>query len=300
MPEPQPFLRWAGGKRQLLPVIHASLPKDFSPTEHRFFEPFLGGGAMMFSLHNLFGNPPSQGRIIVNDINPDLVNVYLTLKNDCESLVMLLRELSQKKSEKSYYKIRSWAPQLPVERAARMIYLNRTCFNGLYRVNRSGDFNVPWGKLKNPKICDAELLHAVSEWLRTVEIRNSGFAASVEDAREGDLVYLDPPYLPLSPTSKFSRYSVDDFLALDHYALAGVIQGLSARGVRVVLSNSNTPLTVAIYRSVVNLRKLNVTRSISAKTSSRGTVEEVLGLNYPVRDCREPKVISGLLRVTES
>lgn len=299
MSEPKPFLRWAGGKRQLLPIIHASLPKDFSIQENRFFEPFLGGGAMMFSLCGLFGVPSSSGQIIVNDVNPDLTNVYETLKNDCETLILLLRELASKNSKDFFYSIRASAPDTPAERAARMIYLNRTCFNGLYRVNKAGEFNVPWGKLRNPKICDDQLLRDVSIWLKKVQIRNGGFAAAVEDSREGDVVYLDPPYLPLSLTSKFSRYAVDDFLTLDHYALAGVIRGLSDKGVRVILSNSNTPLTRAIYGSEINLRILNVTRSISAKSSSRGSVEEVLGLTYPVKDCRNPKLVYSLPRITE-
>ncbi len=299
MPEPKPFLRWAGGKRQLLPIIHASLPKDFSIQENRFFEPFLGGGAMMFSLSGLFGVPSSSGQIIVNDVNPDLTNVYETLKSDCETLILLLRELASKNSEDFFYSVRGSVPDTPAERAARMIYLNRTCFNGLYRVNRAGEFNVPWGKLSNPKICDDQLLRDVSIWLKKVQIRNGGFAAAVEDSREGDVVYLDPPYLPLSLTSKFSRYAVDDFLTLDHYALAGVIRGLSNKGVRVILSNSNTPLTRAIYGSEINLRTLNVTRSISAKSSSRGSVEEVLGLTYPVKDCRNPRLVYSLPRITE-
>jgi DNA adenine methylase len=300
MSEPKPFLRWAGGKRQLLPIIHASLPKDFSIQENRFFEPFLGGGAMMFSLCGLFGFPSSSGQIIVNDVNPDLTNVYETLKSDCETLILLLREHASKNSEDFFYSIRGSVPDSPVERAARMIYLNRTCFNGLYRVNRAGEFNVPWGKLRNPKICDDQLLRDVSNWLKKVQIRNGGFAAAVEDSREGDVVYFDPPYLPLSPTSKFSRYAIDDFLTLDHYALAGVIHGLAERGVHVILSNSNTQLTRTIYAPEINLRKLNVTRTISAKTSSRGSVEEVLGLTFPVKNCRNPKLIYGLERITES
>jgi DNA adenine methylase len=300
MLEPKPFLRWAGGKRQLVPTIHASLPKDFSLKDNRFFEPFLGGGAMMFSLHNLFGVPRSPGQIIVNDVNPDLTNVYLTLKNNCEDLIDILRELASKNSEEFFYSIRSSVPTSPEEQAARLIYLNRTCFNGLYRVNKSGEFNVPWGKLKNPKICDEHLLRGVSDWLAKVQIRNGGFAAAVEDSREGDVVYLDPPYIPLSLTSKFSRYAIDDFLSLDHYALAGVIRGLTEKGVRVILSNSNTPLTRSIYCPEITLRKVDVTRTISAKTSSRGSVEEVLGLTYPVKYCRNPKRIYRLPRVTES
>jgi DNA adenine methylase len=171
-------------------------------------------------------------------------------------------------------------PKTDLDRAVRFIYLNKTCFNGLWRVNSSGEFNVPYGKITKPVICDDDLLRASSTRLQGAQIRLGSYVSAVNDARAGDVIYLDPPYLPLSPSASFSKYAKDDFGKLDHYALAGVIRGLSERGVYVMMSNSDTPLTRQIFGGLLELRSLDVTRSISAASASRTKVGEVLGINY--------------------
>ncbi len=296
--KPEPFLRWAGGKRQLLPILHAALPRDLDPAKVRFFEPFVGGGAVMFSLSEILTMPPTgRGRVVINDINAELVSTYMALRDNNAEVIAKLKRLRNNLSEADYYKMRASTPTSNVDRAVRLIYLNRTGFNGLYRVNASGDFNVPWGKLKNPTVCNEHLLSAVGDWLKHVEIRHGSFSSAVEDAKAGDVVYFDPPYIPLSLTSAFSKYSKDDFRELDQYALAGVIRGLIERGVRVVLSNSFTPTTLKIFGPVINLRVLDVTRTIAAKRESRGTVQEVIGISYRESDCADPALVQGLSRV---
>lgn len=298
MATPAPFLRWAGGKRKSLRLIHAALHKDFVLSEHRFYEPFVGGGAVMFSLSQF--ELRSFGRrqpIVINDVNEDLVATYRALRDEPEAVIRGLKKLESRTSENDYYRIRGKTPATSIDRAIRLIYLNRTGFNGLYRVNSSGEFNVPWGKLTNPMVCNEPLLRAVSQWMSRVEIRQGPFSSSVADAQSGDVVYFDPPYIPLSPTSSFSKYARDDFLELDQYALAGVIRGLTSRGVHVVLSNSFTDQTLAIFGDVLNLYVVGVSRSISAQASSRGKVLEVLGTNYELRDCSDPELVDQLRKV---
>ncbi len=297
MTNPAPFLRWAGGKRKLLPILHAAIPPGFDLRFNRFFEPFVGGGAVMFSLSDVLQSPLSgRGRIVINDINVDLVETYTALRDYNSEVVEGLAALSSDVAEKDYYSMRGMSPESIVEKAIRLIYLNRTGFNGLYRVNSSGGFNVPWGKLKNPTVCNEPLLKAVGGWLQHVEIRSGSFISAVSDAEAGDLVYFDPPYIPLNTTSSFSKYAKDDFRITDQYALAEVIEGLSRRGVRVILSNSYTSESVKIFGPVLELRVVNVSRSIAAKSSSRGVVQEVIGLNYSIEDCSDPRSIGALPR----
>ena len=295
MTNPGPFLRWAGGKRKLLPILHAAIPPNIDLDSNRFFEPFVGGGAVMFSLSDVLKAPPSgRGRIVINDINTDLVETYTALRDHNVDVVEGLAALSNKLSENDYYSMRAISPESIVEKAIRLIYLNRTGFNGLYRVNSSGGFNVPWGKLKNPTVCNEPLLKSVGDWLQHVEIRSGSFISAVSDAEAGDLVYFDPPYIPLNATSSFSKYAKDDFRLTDQYALAEVIEELSQRGVRVILSNSHTSESVKIFGSVLELRVVDVSRSIAAKSSSRGVVQEVIGLNFSVEDCSDPRSIGAL------
>ena len=304
MNQPEPFLRWAGGKRQLLPVLHAALPKEFALGSERFFEPFIGGGALMFSLSEIFEfdyeNKSRSAPMVINDVNMDLVATYKVMRDCIDELVDGLDDLVDRNTSDDYYAIRAQEPTTDLERAIRLIFLNRTGFNGLYRVNSKGKFNVPWGKLKSPTICNEPLLRANSKWLQNVDIRSGSFASACEDAVEGDLVYFDPPYIPISRTSSFSKYSKDDFQILDQFALAGVVEGLVKRGVRVMLSNSFTEDTVDIFSNVLDLRILDVTRSISAKVSSRGPVQEVIGISYEAKDCDNSALIKRLPRVTES
>lgn len=280
--KPAPFLRWAGGKRRLLPIIIPSLPPAFDPTKNRFFEPFVGGGAVMFELGNPAGSLYIPGnKLIINDVNPDLIATYTVLRDDVESLIARLRRMASKTSKNDFEVVKRKQPNTELDRAARFVYLNKTCFNGLWRVNSKGDFNVPYGKVAQPVICDAALLRACSARLQGAQIRLGTYVAAVNDARAGDVVYLDPPYLPISPSASFSKYAKDDFGKLDHYALAGVIRGLSERGVYVMMSNSDAPLTRQVFGGLLELRALDVTRSISAGSASRTKVGEVIGINYP-------------------
>jgi DNA adenine methylase len=278
---PTPFLRWAGGKRRLAETIVESFPKSFDPAKNRFFEPFVGGGALTLYL----GNPQISNylpgkNLFINDINPDLVRTYKVIRDDVDGLILKLKQLSQNLTRDEFERVRLLRPISDLDTAARFIYLNKTCFNGLWRVNSKGEFNVPWGKLKNPLIYDEVNLRAVSKRFLKSTITHLGYAAALGPATKGDLVYLDPPYIPLNPTSSFSKYAKEDFGILDQYALAGVIDGLSARGVHVILSNSDTPLTRQIFGQSLTLHQISVNRSISANASSRTPVNELIGVNF--------------------
>src|SRR6185436_13653256 len=201
----QPFLKWAGGKRQLLPLIRQFIPRRYN----RYFEPFVGGGAL------LFDQKPSEAYI--NDVNPELVNCYLVIRDLCTDL---LEDLKKHKNTKDYfYKIREldrtneFKKLSPVERASRIIYLNKTCYNGLFRVNKSGQFNSPFGAYKNPNIVNAKVIKAINHYLNhnSVEITNVDFSRAVENAQRRDFVYLDPPYDPISDTASFTGYSLNQF-----------------------------------------------------------------------------------------
>lgn len=270
-----PFLRWAGGKRVLAPQIIAAMPSDFDPAKHRFFEPFVGGGAVMLALDGVV--PGKQ--LVINDMNPDLVCTYRSIQTDLPALLTTLRRFAKDTSQSGYEAMRARQAKSSVECAARFIYLNKLCFNGLWRVNSKGDFNVPYGHLKNPNVVDEPLLTAISVRLQKASIRHGSYATALADAKDGDVVYFDPPYVPLNAAS-FSKYAKDDFGTLDQYGLAGVIRGLDARGVRVILSNSDTPLTRVIFGGLLELRQLSVARSIAASGSSRQPVNEVMGFNY--------------------
>lgn len=293
---PQPFLRWAGGKRKLVESLIRSFPSSFANSKNDFYEPFVGGGALMLALGNK--NLPvfvSGKRLLINDSNPDLVTTYITIRDEVEPLVKKLEILARDVSKKAFLRIRADQPRDDVSRAARFIYLNKTCFNGLWRVNSKGEFNVPWGKLKNPRILDSENLWAVHARLQGARISKGPYQSALESSRKGDLVYLDPPYIPLSASSSFSKYAKEDFGILDQYALAGVIDGLTARGVSVILSNSDTPLTRKIFGDSLALHQIAVQRTISAKASSRKPVNEIIGTNFPTTSSshlRNLKIVS--------
>lgn len=280
---PKPFLRWAGGKRRLIPLILEFFPFTFSGLSNHFYEPFLGGGALSLHLGNrdLKNHVPGKN-LVLNDINPDLVTTYIVVRDNVEELITSLSIISKDVSKSQFEKIRAWTPKTDLERAVRFIYLNKTCFNGLWRVNSRGEFNVPWGKLRNPRIFEENDLRIVSQRLKGSTIRNSSFTSCVEDSHKGDLVYFDPPYIPLSSSSSFSKYAKDDFGIMDHFALAGVIEGLTSRGVKVILSNSDTAITREIYGNLLDLRQISVQRNISASSKSRISVKEIIGVNFPV------------------
>jgi DNA adenine methylase len=285
---PSPFLRWAGGKRRLTDLLLESFPKTFDPKKSNFFEPFVGGGALMIRLGDISSPVYVDGKhLFINDINPDLILTYNAIQKTPTKLMKELDRIAVKKNEVEYYRIREWNPSGNIQRAARFIYLNKTCFNGLWRVNSSGEFNVPFGKLKNPLIYDRSNILSISNRLKGATITNLPFANAVDYAKEGDLVYFDPPYIPLNVSSSFAQYAKEGFGLMDQYALAGVIEGLSNRGVNVILSNSDTKETREIFGPILSLHQISAPRSISAKASSRGDVKEVIGLNFKINNKSE-------------
>ena len=278
---PKPFLRWAGGKRRLTNTLIETFPKEFDPLKHRFFEPFIGGGALSFAV----GDPNSEkyvsgDMLTINDMNPELINTYKVVRDSVDELINELKILSKKVNSKNYYAIRGTIPRGRISRAARFIYLNKTCYNGLWRVNSKGEFNVPFDKSSSANLFDEEVLKACSSRLKGAHITHLSFQESVSKAKKGDLVYFDPPYLPLSATASFSAYSKEGFTEEDHQNLATTIDKLSQKGVFVLMSNSDTPLTRKIFREHLILRRLLMRRTMSATGHSRHSVYEILGMNY--------------------
>lgn len=280
---PLPFLKWAGGKRKLANLIMESFPNSFDSKNNHYFEPFIGGGALMFALGNVESKHFIEGRRIhINDMNPDLINAYRVIRDDVNALIRALKYFENKNDSESFYKVRSTSFSSPTKQAARFIYLNKTCFNGLWRVNSQGNFNVPFGHYKNPKILDEHNLRLCSERLKNAKITLGSFQKAVEKAKAGDLVYFDPPYIPLTKTAAFSQYAKEDFNLDDQTALRDTISQLTKRGVLVILSNSDTPQTREIFGKSLNLRQILVARTISAKALSRKPVHEVLGTNFTI------------------
>ncbi len=256
--KPRPFVKWAGGKRQLIKFLRDHVPKTFN----RYIEPFVGGGALLFEL--------LPKTAIINDINQELINAYLVIKDHVEELIESLKR--HKNSADYYYKMRSTDPKSlnAIERASRFIYLNKTAYNGLYRENLKGEFNVPFGRYKNPKILDEENLRAVSKYLNSanVEIHNLDYKQVCSKAQKGDFVYLDPPYYPLSKTSSFTQYCRYGFTERDQVELAEVFRELDRRGCYLVLSNSNTDFIKRLYRGY-NIIEVSARRSINSKGDGR-------------------------------
>ena len=237
----KPILKWAGGKTQMLGELLPRVPKTYG----RYIEPFFGGGALFFSL--------KPENAIIADSNPELINMYLQVANHVDEVIECLRKY--KNTSEMFYEIRSldWRSLPKAEAAARTIYLNKTCFNGLYRVNRSGQFNTPFGKYKNPKICDADALRLASKALQKAEILCGDYILVLEHyAQPGDFVFLDPPYLPISENSDFKRYTKEQFYEDDHIDLAKMIETLHKRGCYIILTNSNHPLVHKLSPSFIN------------------------------------------------
>jgi DNA adenine methylase len=261
----KPLLKWAGGKRQLLDAIRRRLPDEIDT----YYEPFVGGGAVFFSL-------VAEGRFrkaVLSDQNAELIETYQAVRDDVNSVIRELRKFPH--SEEAYYHIRSIEPRTAARRAARMIYLNRTGYNGLYRVNRSGKFNVPYGRYVRPNICDEDRLLAVSRALRGVKLCVADFEVAVRGAKKGDVVYFDPPYVPVSSTARFAEYHHTQFGDEEHERLADRFGALWERGVSVVLSNSDTPRTRALYSSYV-FEVVSARRSINSAPGGRGATNELL------------------------
>lgn len=274
-PLARPFLKWAGGKRQLLPdILKYAPPKS---KIKRYYEPFVGAGALLFELQ--------PKRATINDSNSDLINCYRIIKDNVEEL---FEELSHHKNEKDYfYSIREldrtpkYTKLSNVEKASRIIYLNKTCYNGLFRVNSQGQFNTPFGKYKDPKILDETVLKAVNKYLNNsdVTILNTDFENAVSNAKKGDFVYFDPPYDPLSDTSSFTGYDINGFDKGEQKRLKDTFDDLSQKGIKCMLSNSKTPFITKLYEEY-EIISVSATRSINSKASKRGQIEEVLVLNY--------------------
>jgi DNA adenine methylase len=266
MPAPRPFLKWAGGKTRLLPELRARVPKHF--TTYR--EPFLGGGALFFELHPM--------RAVLSDWNAELVTTYCAVRDRLDGVIFHLGRFSRLHCAELYDHVRAEKvdPPDPAYTAARMIYLNKTCFNGLYRVNSDGVFNAPMGKFKTPPtICDAENLRACSEALRYVEIHHWDFQYALRRAERGDFVYCDPPYLPSSATADFTSYTADGFALEDHEALAWSADRSKLRGARVLISSAGNPQSRQVYRDF-DIQRVTCSRAINSKSSGRGAVDEFL------------------------
>src|SRR5258706_9934815 len=263
----RPILKWAGGKRSLVPQILGRLPDEIET----YYEPFVGGAAVFLAL----AEQRRFRRAVITDRNPELINLYRVVRDRVGELVTALEKLARKTSEQDYYRIRSLTPKAAVEKAARLVYLNRTGYNGLYRVNSSGGFNVPYGRYKAPRICDAPRLSAASAMLQDVEIEQADFEQMCRLAKPGDAVYLDPPYLPVSKTSSFSAYHSESFGMAEHERLASVFCDLAARGVSALLLYSVTEDTKRLYARF-RPRKVAVRRPINSIASKRGAVSEIL------------------------
>lgn len=271
----RPFLKWAGGKGQLLAELHAQLSRV--DKFNHYHEPFVGGGAFFFSLYSQGMLKKKQAHL--SDANPNLIETYTAVRDAPDELIRLLRGHAGKHSEEHYYRVREEVPGKAVARAARVVYLNRTCYNGLYRENSSGQFNVPMGRYKNPTICDAPNLMAVSEALHSATLKVAHFREVVASAKRGDFVYFDPPYWPVSSTSSFTSYAKDRFGPAEQEELAEVFQKLTKKGVHALLSNSDVPEVRALY-SAFSMTRVYATRNVNSKAERRGKLAEVLVRNF--------------------
>lgn len=268
-----PIVKWVGGKRQIIDDITKCIPKLST-----YYEPFLGGGAVLFELQ--------PQKAVVNDQNEELMNMYTVIRDNVEDLIHLL---AQHKNEKEYfYKVREldrdkklFATLSNIEKAARIIYLNKTCYNGLFRVNRAGEFNTPFGKYKNPKILDEVTLRAVSHYLNNSKIKllNEDFEVSLKGIRKGAFVYFDPPYDPISDTASFTGYDKGGFGKEKQIRLKKVCDRLNERGIKFLLSNSATDFILDLYKDYI-ITFVKARRAINSVAEKRGEVDEVLVMNY--------------------
>ena len=269
--ETYPLVKWVGGKRQLMFELLKNMPKSFN----RYFEPFIGGGALFFELQ--------PDNAYISDMNEELINLYQVVKNNVYALI---NDLNKHEVSKEYFlKIRNldrtseYENLSDVEKASRFIYLNRTCFNGLYRVNSQGQFNVPFGNYKNPRIIDADNLLNCSDLLRKTEIKCADFSEILNKVQKGDFVYFDPPYVPLNETSSFTSYTKDGFDIDMQFKLRDVCDELDSIGVKFMLSNSDTKLVNELYANY-EIKKVFASRAINANADGRGKITEVLVRNY--------------------
>ena len=271
----KPYLKWAGGKRQLLKDILKYLPKGIN--NYTYYEPFIGAGALFFELQ--------PKKAIINDFNEQLILTYNVLKENADELILLLKKYQQKNVEEYYYEIRNmdrnseiFSKLSDIEKAARLIFLNKTCFNGLYRVNSQGLFNVPYGKYKNPAICEEIVLRQISNYLNSNEIciTNKDFEQAVSSAGKKSFIYFDPPYHSPDKTN-FTGYQANGFDDDEQERLRNVMIKLTNRGVKCLLSNSDTEFIRELYNyELFEIISVQAKRAINSDSAGRGTVNEVL------------------------
>lgn len=269
--ETYPIVKWVGGKRQLMFELLKNMPENYN----RYFEPFIGGGALFFELQ--------PDNAYISDLNEELINLYKVVRDNVEELIT---DLQKHDISKEYFieirnidrteEYKNWSN---VKKASRFIYLNRTCFNGMYRVNSKGEFNVPFGYYKNPRILDENNLINCSNLFQRTEIRHADFSEILKKVKKGDFVYFDPPYVPLSETSSFTSYTKDGFDLDMQFKLRDVCDELDSIGVKFLLSNSDTKLVSELYENY-NIKKVFASRQINANADGRGKITEVLVRNY--------------------
>ena len=273
----QPALKWAGGKRQLLRQQKKYFPKKYT----KYYEPFIGGGAVLFHLQ------PKNA--VINDYNEDLINLYICIKNNVDELIDKLKYYETKNDSESYYEIRGidrvdeYKQWSNVEKAARLIYLNRTCYNGLFRMNSAGQFNSPYGFYKNPCICNEILLRAMNKYFNenNIEFRSCDFEKACEDAPKGSFIYFDPPYDQYDEQLNFVGYTKDGFTRDDQTRLKKLCDRLIEKGCYVLVSNSKTNFILELYSDkskyiTYEINTVNARRNINSNAKKRGEVEEVL------------------------
>lgn len=262
-----PILKWAGGKTQMLGDIIPRMPEEYG----KYIEPFIGGGALFFKL--------KKEKSIISDSNPELINMYREVADHCDQVIEILKEY--KNEEKMFYAVRAkdWFKCDKTEAAARMLYLNRTCFNGLYRLNKKGKFNTPYGRYKNPQTCNEQKLKAASELLKRTHIVCGDYLKVLNEyAEENDFVFLDPPYVPISENSDFKRYTKEQFYESDQRNLANEVDRLVNRGCKVMLTNSNHPLVHELYGKY-KIEIIQTKRNINSRGNGRKG-EDVIVTTY--------------------
>jgi len=267
------FVKWAGGKKQLLEQFKPFFPEKIN----RYLEPFVGGGAVLFYV--LKNYKPKE--VFIFDINEELINTYEIIRDDVENLIEELKKLKELHNKEHYYEIRAENPKLlsKLTRASRFIYLNKTCFNGLYRVNSKGGFNVPIGSYKNPLVCPEEDLKEISKLLKNVKIINGDFEECLKYASKNSFIYFDPPYYPLKDKASFTTYTKGNFLEKEQKQLKEVFGKLDKKGCKVMLSNSDTDLIKELYKGYkISFVKAN--RMINCDGKNRGKINEIVVRNY--------------------
>lgn len=269
----KPIIKWAGGKKQIISYLLDKIPQ----TINTYYEPFFGGGYLFFKLYEL----NIINKAIINDKNKELSISYQEVKSNVNNLIKELSLYDNQIDEKTFLRVRNIDTNKlsDTEIAARFIYLNKTCFNGLYRLNSKGKFNTPYGKPNNPIVCNSEnLLHA-SEALQICEITNDDFENVVKSSTNNDFVYFDPPYIPISMTSNFTSYTKDSFNLNDHERLKNIVDDLTDKGVNVLISNSDSPITRHLYKDY-NINEVMANRVINSIGNKRGKIKELLISNY--------------------